>query len=166
MKIPLHPKLRGEWAEVHFLARASEHGLCVSKPYGDCRPYDFIVENNGRMFRVQVKSTSSKKPDCGGYSCCLGPTGSAGYRLHGMDFLAAYVIPEDVWYIIPSARLTAKRFINLNPRSGRNPYRQYREAWDLLLAESLGDVRRLRKNERLAMRERRNVQKSTRAKVS
>ncbi len=56
--VPRHPKLRGEWAEVRFLARAHELGLHVAKPYGDCLPYDFIVEYGGRMYRVQVKSTS------------------------------------------------------------------------------------------------------------
>ncbi len=61
-KLPAHPKLRGEWAEIRFLARASELGLRVSKPYGDCLPYDFIVEHGGRMFRVQVKSTSYQNP--------------------------------------------------------------------------------------------------------
>src|SRR5512141_2248183 len=106
MKIPSHPKLRGEWAEVHFLARASEHGLRVAKPYGDCLPYDFIVENNGRMFRVQVKCTSHKSPSCGGYSCCIRPSPMPRYGHNVMDFLAAYVIPEEVWYIIPYAEVT------------------------------------------------------------
>ena len=159
MKIPLHPKLRGEWAEIRFLARASEHGLHVSKPYGDCLPYDFIVESNGRMFRVQVKSTAYKRPNGAGYECCIGPSRAPRHRAK-MDFLAAYVIPEDVWYIIPYPELTATTGINLNPRSQGNAYRQYREAWDLLVAESPSDVdvRRRRKKEKLTQA-RRNARK-------
>ncbi len=33
-----HPKLRGEWAELHFILRAIELGLILSKPYGDNAP--------------------------------------------------------------------------------------------------------------------------------
>ncbi|MGC2328565.1 MAG: hypothetical protein WA604_17770, partial [Candidatus Sulfotelmatobacter sp.] len=29
------PKARGEWVESVFMARASEHGLAVSKPWGE-----------------------------------------------------------------------------------------------------------------------------------
>jgi hypothetical protein len=28
-------KLRGEWAELRFMTRAAEHGLMISKPWGD-----------------------------------------------------------------------------------------------------------------------------------
>jgi len=35
-----HPKLRGEWAELHFILRAIALGLILSKPYGDSAPYD------------------------------------------------------------------------------------------------------------------------------
>jgi hypothetical protein len=34
------PKLRGEWAELHFILRAIELVLILSKPYGDSAPYD------------------------------------------------------------------------------------------------------------------------------
>jgi hypothetical protein len=50
-------KLRGEWVELRFMTRAAEHGVMVSKPWGDSAPYDFMIEHNGRVLRVQVKST-------------------------------------------------------------------------------------------------------------
>ena len=37
--IPL-PKLRGEWAELHFMQRATERGFRVAKPRGETAPYD------------------------------------------------------------------------------------------------------------------------------
>ena len=52
-----HPKLRGEWAELRSMARAAEHGLVVSKPFGDTASYDIAVEHQGKFLRVQVKST-------------------------------------------------------------------------------------------------------------
>ncbi len=132
--IPSHPKLRGEWAEIHFLARASEHGLRVSKPYGDCLPYDFIVEHCGRMLRVQVKSTSYQCPGYTGYKCFVKPSPKGKrYAAGELDFIAAYILPEDIWYIIPFRKLTSKSTVHLDPHNQRNRYRPYREAWHLLL---------------------------------
>jgi hypothetical protein len=51
-------KMRGEWAELRFMARAAEHGLRVTKPWGDSAKYDFAVERQGRFLRVQVKSVT------------------------------------------------------------------------------------------------------------
>ena len=50
-------KLRGEWAELRFMTRAAEHGLMVSRPWGDSAPYDVMVERQGRVLLVQIKST-------------------------------------------------------------------------------------------------------------
>ena len=52
-----HPKRRGEWAEMRFMAMAAENGLEVTKPFGEMARYDFIVEHEGKFARVQVKST-------------------------------------------------------------------------------------------------------------
>jgi hypothetical protein len=59
-----------------------------------------------------------------------------------VDFFAAYVIPEDVWYLIPAAVLlrgTQKKALTLLPAKPKHPERYkcecYREAWVLLLPE-------------------------------
>ena len=140
LNIPRHPKLRGEWAETHFLARASEHGLHVSKPYGDCLPYDFIVEHGGRMMRVQVKSTSFQCPGYTGYKCFVKPTKGKRYRPDALDFIAAYILPEDIWYIIPFRELTNIGTVHLDPASDRNRYHRYREAWELMSGEWAGST--------------------------
>lgn len=53
----LDKKTRGEWAEMVFMARATELGLAVSKPWGDVRSYDVVVGRPGHFVAVQVKST-------------------------------------------------------------------------------------------------------------
>ncbi len=134
---PRHPKLRGEWAEICFLYMASLLGLRVSKPYGDCLPYDFIVEHAGRMLRVQVKSTSYQNPGYTAYKCFVKPSPKGKrYPAGAVDFIAAYVLPEDVWYIIPFREIASTSTVCLDPRNPRNRYRPYREAWDLLLAKT------------------------------
>jgi hypothetical protein len=60
-------------------------------------------------------------------------------------FFAAYVIPEDVWYLIPAAILLRgkkkKKALTLMPERPRHPERYkcegYREAWEQLLPEGL-----------------------------
>ena len=56
-----NPKKRGEWVELQFLARATAHGLTVSKPWGESNAYDCVVESHGKFHRVQVKSTSQSR---------------------------------------------------------------------------------------------------------
>ena len=53
-------KKRGEWSESVFMARAGEHGLPVSRPWGEMSSYDFVIGKTGRFVSVQVKSTISK----------------------------------------------------------------------------------------------------------
>ena len=125
-----HAKRRGEWAELRFMACASERGLCVSKPWGDTSHYDFVVEDEtGHLLRVQVKSTGSRKHR--GYA--VRTRGSQGaYPARAFDFVAAYVIPEDVWYIIPEEIIQGKTTIVVCPGLEGTRYEPYREAWKML----------------------------------
>jgi len=50
-------KERGEWVELCFMAKAAGLGMGVSKPLGESRRYDVLVEAGGKIHRVQVKST-------------------------------------------------------------------------------------------------------------
>jgi len=139
-----HPKKRGEWVELQFMARAAHHGLTVSKPWGDTARYDFIVEHGGRFQRVQVKSTTSQPPvgrnrAPGAYLCntiSRPPTrtnAGRSYLATEIDFFAFYIIPEDVWYIVPIADVRRARFaVYLNPYQRQNKYFRFMEAWHLL----------------------------------
>jgi hypothetical protein len=124
-----HTKKRGEWAELRFMARAAEYGLCVAKPWGDSSEYDVAVEYEGGFARVQVKSTGSKWRETG-YRCHV--CNKRGYTRDAFDFVAAYVVPADVWYIIPAAQVLGKKLVALIPGSEISKYRRYKEAWDLL----------------------------------
>ncbi len=134
-------KLQGEWAELLFMARAAEHGFSVSKPWGESQAYDVTVESGGKFLRVQVKSTASTS-GYKGYVCSFIQTGTPPYRREQVDFFAIYVIPEDVWYIIPSEVATRQKYnILLSPRRKKQKYTRYIEAWGLLRC---GKKRRVR----------------------
>ncbi|MBZ5572948.1 MAG: hypothetical protein LAO09_13840 [Acidobacteriia bacterium] len=126
-----HPKARGEWAELRFMTRAAEHGLRVAKPWGDMSPFDFAVEYNGRFLRVQVKCTKYRRGRS--YKCHVTANG-VPYTRHESDFIAAYVIPADVWYIIPIAATHGQSHVMLSPHRPGSRYDRYKEAWHLLRA--------------------------------
>ena len=130
--VPSHPKLRGEWAELQFMARCAGLGFRIAKPISDCYRWDLIVEHDLGFHRVQVKSTTVRQRS--GYVCIY--HSSADFKVYtpdDVDFLAAYIVPEDVWFIIPASVIHTQNLI-LDP-SGDNPrhkYGPYREAWHLL----------------------------------
>lgn len=134
MSLIKHPKRRGEWVELQFMARASAHGLTVNKPWGDSARYDFVVEKDGHFLRVQVKATSFRHSR--GYLCsCARRTlkGPVSYTVDEIDFVVAYIIPEDIWYVIPFRELTAiEAAILLAPRRPKNRHYRFMEAWHLL----------------------------------
>jgi hypothetical protein len=122
-------KQRGEWAELCFMARASDRGMNVFRPHGDSASYDVGVESNGRFLRVQVKSTSFWRN--GAYACnIVGPKGER-YARGRLDFFAVYLVPVDVWYIVPFDVVERNCSLNLTPRKGHK-FSQYMEAWNLL----------------------------------
>jgi hypothetical protein len=130
-------KERGEWVELQFMAQALRKKLRVSKPWGDSGSYDVGIEHRGRLLRVQVKSTSYRLGS--GYQCACQPNAkSKRYTTRKVDFFAAYIVPEDVWYIIPAAVVlkTKSCDIMLCPvqrmRRDSYLYEHYREAWHLL----------------------------------
>ena len=132
-------KERGEWVELRFMTEAVEHGFKVSKPWGDCSAYDVGVENGPNFLRVQVKSTTVRNGN--GYFCQFKPNyhKKQDYTLDQIDLFAAYIIPENVWYIIPAAlllgpqRKTAVMLFPVVPlKKNRYSFEAYKEAWPLL----------------------------------
>src|SRR5271168_2699122 len=124
-----HCKERGEWAELYFMMMAAGLGMKVSKPFGDSGRYDVGVEshihhnhayeNQGRVLRVQVKSTIYKRRgDC--YSLnVMGPQRKK-YQPGTVDFFAILLIPIDDWYIIPFDLIGRKNSsIHFTPASKR-----------------------------------------------
>ena len=131
----LTSKQRGELAEMMFMVKAARKGFATAKPYGDSRRYDFIVDVGQRLWRVQVKSSSAKQ--CGSYMLNLQRNANGEvipYDPSEIDFVVAYVMPCDAWFVIPveaiAGRKSAKMCLKGNPRSGT--LGKYWEAWGLM----------------------------------
>lgn len=124
------PKQRGEWAELCFMARAAELGLCVCKPYGDSAQWDVGIAHGGRLLRVQIKSTTYSRD--GSFTCNVVGPGHHGYRAGVVDFVAVYLVPVDVWYIVPFEATGGIVSLQFRPGKRGNKYSRYMEAWHLL----------------------------------
>ena len=133
-------KQRGEWVELQFMAAAAKRRFAVSKPWGDTRAYDVGIEHGQNFLRVQVKSTTLRSG--AGYRCQFLPNHQKkeDYSLKQIDLFAAYVIPEEAWYLIPAVLLLGKRRLSmamLSPvvtpaKKACYRYECFRENWNLL----------------------------------
>jgi hypothetical protein len=134
--IPLalrHCKRRGEWVETLFLSRAIALGFRVCRPWGDSARYDFIIERDGCCLRVQVKSSAVFRR--GQYRCPnVWGRSRKHYGVRQIDFLLAYIVPLNTWYVIPARALRKSCWIGLYPhiRNSGGRYEGFREAWPLL----------------------------------
>jgi hypothetical protein len=129
-------KEQGEWAELCFMAKAAGMGLPVSKPYGDSSSYDVGVECAGRILRVQVKSTLYQRPNSRSYALALHGWKFQQYAKGTVDFFAIYLIPLDIWYILPFEITGKSTSLHFTPGGKREKHKKYREAWDLLRDEN------------------------------
>src|SRR5215470_13933856 len=148
-----HRKARGELAEMQFMLMAALCGLIVCKPWGDCQPFDYIVYCKGsrRSYRVQVKSCTQRivsprrsskrgpKPASrrgskgSGWAVSTKRSLGRAYSARHTDFVVAYLMQEDAWYVIPIKALAGRKSIYLYPRNpqSRGMFAKYRDAWQL-----------------------------------
>ena len=88
-----------------------------------------------RLIRVQVKATTQLVNGLYRVNAHRRIHGQAvPYKLSEIDFFAAYIIPEDSWFILPLAHILGQTSLLFRPRKSRRPslYNIYREAWPLL----------------------------------
>jgi hypothetical protein len=85
-----------------------------------------------RLIRVQVKSSTQLLNGLYHLNAHRRINGRAvPYKLSEIDFIAAYVIPEDSWFIFPLPHILGLTSLLLSPKTRRRPslYDNYREAW-------------------------------------
>jgi len=124
---------KGDADEAAFVARACEFDFRVAKPWGNIDPYDVLVGMGRGFWRVQVKRATHDGH--GQYHSRSG--GRLGrYTKDTIDFIAAHVVQENIWYIVPVEAFAGRGSLHFSPRSRRKTkYEKYREAWCLLACE-------------------------------
>ena len=134
-------KVTGERSEANFLAKATDRNFGIAKPWGDSRRYDFILDNGECLHRIQVKCTESIRADA--YETRATYTigkKRAPYTKKDIDFIAAHVVPLDIWYIIPVEVCTPAPMLRFYPhrKAKRMRLEPYREAWHLIEPKETG----------------------------
>jgi hypothetical protein len=122
----------GDLAEMTFMRKAATMGFGVSKPWADGERYDFVVRSRKVFWRVQVKSVRAKSARRPHYR--VGITGALGspYTADDIDFLVAYIFPEDTWDVFPVFLVANRAALCVTPMSKKSPFEKYREAWKLM----------------------------------
>jgi hypothetical protein len=132
-------KRTGERSEAAFLYQATQRRFAICKPWGDSERYDFILDNRPQptvhLFRIQIKCTDCLR--AGAYETrATYTTGNtrAVYTKRDIDFIAAHVVPLNIWYIIPVEVCTPAPMLRFYPHRKAKKMRleKYREAWHLL----------------------------------
>jgi hypothetical protein len=136
---PLWPKRRGEVSELAFFYKAASLGFGVAKPWGDSERYDFILDSGQRLWRVQVKSGCYHRKRCYDLHGKCGNHEKTQYTSEEIDIFVAYLVPIDVWYVIPVEKIKKKSLL-FYPYGGDRcgHYEQYREAWSLMAPQTSG----------------------------
>ncbi len=106
----------------------------MSKPWGDRRAYDFVDDGGHGLWRVQLKCATGHR---GTSRCNVRAAGSGPlYTKEDIDFLVAYVIAKDLWYVAPVKAFAPRATVHFNygPRS-QGMFEMYREAWCQMACE-------------------------------
>jgi hypothetical protein len=125
-------KQRGELAEMRFMLKAAGLGFGVAKPWGDSERYDFALDTGNGFVRVQVKSTYVARTQS--YAVNAKGSQNKAYTTEQIDFLVAYIVAEDAWYVVPVGAFAPCKVLKFYPSvcKSRGRYEKYREAWDLM----------------------------------
>jgi hypothetical protein len=118
----------------------------VSRPYSEHSKYDFILDAEGNLWRVQVKSSTTFRGGKYVVSLCRD-----GYTPAQIDVLAVLIVPTDTWYIIPAeevSRLEQIRVMGKRTR-GRGGLERFFERWRLLGERELPRSSLMRLQQRL-----------------
>jgi hypothetical protein len=137
---------RGEIVEIAFFHKVAEMGFAVTIPYGDSEAYDFIVDSGSRLWRVQVKSCAHRiglTYSVGAHHCSGTVPAQGPYTTEQIDILAVYLMPADVWYIIPVQAFTPSTTLSFVPHLpvAAGKYEQFRDAWYLMACRKKGKLR-------------------------
>lgn len=119
----LNSKQKGNLTELQCLSAFVEQGCIVSIPYGDNSKYDFIADIDGKLFKIQVKTSSFKDENAISFSCrtthvnCKGVKNER-YSPNEVDFFATYW--KNQCYLVPVKECSVTKTLRFAPpKSGQ-----------------------------------------------
>ena len=106
----------GNLGEAKVLAKFVELGIQVYLPFGDGSVVDLIAEFNGKLNRIQIKSTEKDSDGALVFSICSTVVRSGGelqkhiYSSEEIDYFALYSSITDEVYLLPIQEAPTKKF--------------------------------------------------------
>ena len=132
----LTSKQKGNLTELQCLTAFIEQGCGVSIPYGDNSKYDFIADIKGKLYKVQVKTSSLKDENSIQFSCRSTHVNCAGvknerYSSNDVDFFATYW--EHKCYLIPISECSATKTLRFAPpKNGQTKGISFAKGYELV----------------------------------
>lgn len=109
-------------------AEILKRGLNPLWPSSQTEPFDIGVASASRVYRVQVKASSSAQ-----ISAKRKLRGKeVAYTAKEIDFLAIYLAQQELFYLIPIKEIKGRKTLHFHPENPACPYAKYKEAWDQL----------------------------------
>lgn len=140
-------KLKGDIAEQAVVLHALKNGWGVLKPVGDRLPYDLVLDVNGSLIRLQVKSAwfNQQKQN---FVVDNRRTKTnrrimlrSAYRTNDFDFAVVYLEEKEIFYVIPVDVFIGYgseiHFIEAAKRQRKPLSSEYRDAWHLILQRAV-----------------------------
>lgn len=125
-------KTQGTSSEILFRYLCLKIDVVTSVPDVDngCG-FDVITAYNGKLLKVQIKSTSYKEKNGYRTSGAYGSTSKKSYTKDHCDIIAVHIADLNVWYLIPIEEVKSKTII-IYPEKLNHKYSKYKSAWHLL----------------------------------
>ncbi|MFK7933548.1 MAG: group I intron-associated PD-(D/E)XK endonuclease [Saprospiraceae bacterium] len=136
-------KLKGDIAECAVTLYALQQGWGVLHPFGDRLPYDLVLDIDGVLIKVQVKSAwfDSNKEN---YVVDNRRTKTnrrimvrSNYNPADFDFAVLYIEDLNVFYVMPSEIFISYgseiHLVETDKRQRKPRSAEYRNAWKLIL---------------------------------
>jgi hypothetical protein len=118
----INARFQGNVGLADAIAFFEKQGIRVLLPLTDCLKYDLVIDNKGKLERVQVKTSSYRRGQCYEVmikTCGGNRTGSGVYHPFDasiIDWLYVLTLPEEIKYLIPASVIEAKHTLTLGQK--------------------------------------------------
>lgn len=118
-RINMNSKQKGNITELEAMLAFLKHGFNVLIQYGDCERYDFVVDANGKFYKIQSK-TSTLTDDGGSFifNCrsVNRKDGKIVHHLYTKDEIDYFVTHfEDKCCLVPVEECGCNKQLRINP---------------------------------------------------
>jgi hypothetical protein len=133
----LNSKQKGNITEIECMLAFLKLGYNVLTPYGDCERYDFVVDIQGRLLKIQVKTSSNTHINEGyiEFQCANKTTHNGKFVRHTynkeqIDYFMTFY--NEKAYLIPVEECsTRKRLRFTAPKNGQTKGITFAEEYEL-----------------------------------